>query len=82
MADALGVLEDRSGCQLTPDQRSGPLTKADIEWDRFESVCIPMPGGGLRDPSEPILRRGVSAREWDSLFATQERLRQRRERLN
>ena len=31
---------------------------ADREWDRFLGVCVPMAGGGWRDPDEPILRPG------------------------
>ena len=49
---------------------AGGTTRADREWDRFLSVCVPMAGGGWRDPNEPVLRRGVTAEQWNSLLAT------------
>ena len=70
-----------SACVTDPAPGLG-TGRADHEWDRFENVCVPMPGGGWRDPGEPILQRGVTCEEWNSLLATGARLRQGRARLN
>ena len=40
-----------------------PDSRADHEWDRFLSVAVAT-RGGLRDPAEPILQRGVSIEDW------------------
>ena len=64
------------------DSASGSIPgRADREWDRFLNVCVPIPGGGWRDPNEPVLRPGVTCEEWDALLATAAQLRQRREGL-
>ncbi len=47
---------------------------ADREWDRFFAVAVPARDGGLRDPAEPILQRGVSGERWDSFIADCARL--------
>lgn len=49
-------------------------SKADAEFDRFERVAVPARDGGLRDPAEPILQRGVSGERWDSFIADCARL--------
>ncbi len=41
-------------------------SRADVEWDRFLGVCVPMAGGGWRDPSEPVLQRGIPGERWDA----------------
>ncbi len=49
-------------------------SKADAEWARFLRVAVPARDGGLRDPAEPILQRGVSGERWDSFIADCARL--------
>ena len=56
----------------------GDDPKVDIEFAKFESVAVPAADGSLQDPSEPILRRGVTGEEWDRLLATGARLQARR----
>lgn len=68
-----------AGARTAPDGPEYSTTqapsKADIEWDRFLAVAVPMPGGGLRDPGEcsaeldrQIRVGGVSGEDWDSFI--------------
>ena len=55
---------------IAQSTRLGDAPKVDIEFHRFEEVAVPMADGcGLRDPSEPALRRGVTGEEWDAFVA-------------
>ena len=60
-----------NGCQCLPRESAANMagsgdadgSYADREWDRFLSVAVPT-RGGLRDPAEPTLRRGVPIEAW------------------
>ena len=49
----------------------GDDPKVDAEFDRFEQVAEPMPGGGWYCPvyGEPEMPRGISGADWDAFIA-------------
>ena len=50
---------------------TGSKSKADIEFDRFERVAKPMPGGGWYDPihGTPEMPTGILGEQWDAFVA-------------
>ncbi len=59
-------------------------SKADIEFDRFERVAKPMPGGiGWYCPiyGTPEMPRGITAQQWSDVAVAAEALRVRRQGL-
>ena len=45
------------------------LSRADREFDRFERVAEPMPGGGWFDPTQEPVPVGISGEAWDAFVA-------------
>lgn len=78
--DILSAVRDSKSelIELLSKPVAGSKSKADREWDRFLSVAVVAEDGSLQDPSEPVLRRGVTGEEWARVLATAARLRAQR----